>query len=259
MAVITISRQIGSLGDEVAKSVSKNLGYELIEKSQISAFLLEHGFSPSEIDQYDETNPSLLQHLSMQKKVFNHAIRAAIYELAVKNNVVIVGRGAQVVLKDIPGTFNIRVIAPYAARIERLMEQTGNERKKVQYEIQQSDRNSSGYVHTYFNVNWDDNECYDLILNTQKMTCNTCAEMITRAVVGDEFRRSPQVTETLIDLALTQKVKAFLLEFDEVAEYDLVVRNRRVCLSESGLPLPDDVKDVCKKALSNIKQLVEIE
>ena len=98
MAIITISRQIGSLGDEIAKTVADRLGYELIEKSQIGQILLEHGFSSSDIDQYDEKKPSLLQHLSMQKRVFERLIRASVYELAAKEVVVIVGRGAQVIL-----------------------------------------------------------------------------------------------------------------------------------------------------------------
>ncbi len=114
MAIITISRQIGSLGDEIAKALTDRLGYKRIEKSQIGAILSEHGFSASDVDEYDETNPTLLQHLSERTKLFEHLIRAAIYELAAIDNVVIVGRGAQLILRDIPGTLHVRVIAPYA-------------------------------------------------------------------------------------------------------------------------------------------------
>ena len=90
MAIITISRQTGSLGNEVAEAVVERLGYQLIEKSQISEILSGYGFPASDIEQYDEKKPSLLQHLSVQKKVFEHLIRASVYELAAKDNVVIV-------------------------------------------------------------------------------------------------------------------------------------------------------------------------
>ena len=155
MAIITISRQIGSLGDEIAKTVADRLGYELVEKSQIGQILLEHGFSSSDIDQYDEKKPSLLQHLSMQKRVFERLIRASVYELAAKDDVVIVGRGAQVILKNIPGTLSVRIIAPDATRVQRLMEQRECDENHALWVIQQSDQNSSGYIHTYFNSDWE--------------------------------------------------------------------------------------------------------
>lgn len=87
------------------------------------------------------------------------------------------------------------------------------------------------------------------------MPFSTCVEMIITAAENDEFSINPQVAEKLIDLALTQKVHAVLLEFDEVERGDLVVKNRRVCFSES---LSLEVKDVCRKALSKIEGIIEI-
>ena len=256
MAIVTISRQIGSLGDEIARSAADKLGYEQINKSQIGEILLKHGFSGSDLDKYDEKNPSLLQHLSAQKNIFGHLIQAAVYELAAKGNVLIVGRGAQVILKDIPGTLHVRIIAPYATRVKRLMEHKGNKMKNTQWVIQQSDRNSSGYIHTYFNANWDDSELYDLVLNTRTMAPNTCVKMIMRAVGTDEFRASSRVTEKMIDLALTQKVKAALLEVDGVDETDLVVENGIVCFSGSGIP--PEAQEAFERAISNIKGIKKI-
>ncbi len=256
MAIITISRQMGSLGDEIARSAADKLGYEQIGKSQIGEVLLEHGFSASDLDKYDEKSPSLLQHLSIQKSIFSHLIRAAVYELAAKGEVMIVGRGAQVILKDIPGTLHVRDIAPHAIRANRLMEQNGNDREKAQWVIEQGDRNSSGYIHTYFNANWDDSELYDLVLNTRTMAPSTCVEMIVRAVGTDEFRKSSRVTEKMIDLALTQKVKAALLEVDGVEGTDLIVENGIVRFSGPGIP--PEARKACEKALSNIKGIKEI-
>ena len=165
MAIITISRQIGSLGDEIAKAVADKLGYEYIEKLKISKILSDQGFSAPEVEKYDEKKPSIWQSLSMQKKRFSHLIRAAVYELAVKENVVIVGRGGQAILKDIQGTLHVRVIASNAARISRLMEQMGYDEKDAERIIRQSDRDSSGYIGAYFDADWDDGDLYDLVVN----------------------------------------------------------------------------------------------
>ncbi len=257
MAIITISRQIGSLGDEIARDIADELGYERIDKAQIGAVLAEHGFSQAEVDKYDEKNPSLLQHLSIRKKIFDHLIRAAVYEFATRENVLIVGRGAQVILKDIPGTLHVRVIAPYPTRVKRLMEQKDNDEKIAQGDIRKSDRNSSGYIHAYFNADWADSELYDLVLNTRTLTLNNCVEMIKCTICSDEFSRSIQVTEKLIDLALTEKAKAVMREVDGLEKPELVVKNRIAYLADLGMAL--EVKEACEKAISNIKGIKEIE
>lgn len=251
MAIITISRQIGSLGDEIARALATRLGYGRIAKSQIAEVLSEHGFSAADVDKYDETNPTLLQHLSVQKKIFEHVIRAAIGEFAAKDNVVIVGRGAQVILREIPGILHVRVIAPHTARVDRLMEQQGGERKNVQREIQQSDRNSSGYIRTYFNVDWDDNELYDLVLNTRAMTLNNCVEAIICTVCSEQFEKSTQAAEKLADLSLTHKAKTVVLEIGGLEKAELFVQNGIAYLSESGMA--PEVRERCEKAILAIE------
>ena len=72
MAIITISRQSGSLGNEIALLTAERLGYEYIEKVQISEILSKFGFSLAEIDQLDEKKPSIWQTLSVQKR---HPVR----------------------------------------------------------------------------------------------------------------------------------------------------------------------------------------
>lgn len=256
MAIITISRQIGSLGDEIARAVAENLRYEHIEKSQISKVLSNHGFSTSDVDKYDEKKPSIWQILSLQKNIFAHLIRTTVFEFAAKENVVIVGRGAQVILKDIPGTLHVRVIAPHATRVNRLMVQRGCEIKNVERIVRQSDRDSSGYINTYFDANWDNSNLYDLVINARTMTMNTGVDIITSTVDADEFKKSSQVSEKLSDLALAHKIKAVLLEVIGMEGPDLDVQNGVVNLS--GSPIPFEAKDEFEKVISNIKGITKI-
>ena len=193
----------------------------------------------------------------MQKKIFAHLIQTAVYELAAKENVVIVGRGAQVILKDIPGTLHVRVIAPYAARVGRLMKQMGYEKKKAQWLIRQSDRDSSGYIRTYFDANWDDSDLYDLVINTRTMTMSSGVEMILSAVGTDEFKKSPQVSEKLFDLALTQKVKAVLLEVAGVEMVNLEVQKGVANLTGSAISI--EAKEECEKTISNIRGIAQVQ
>jgi len=257
MAIITISRQVGSLGDEIARAAADTLGYEYIEKAQISEALSNLGFSISDIDKYDEKKPSVWQTLSIQKDQFEHLIRAAVYELAAKKNVVIVGRGGQVILKDIPGTLHVRVIAPTATRANRLMEQRGYEEKNAQQIIRQGDRDSSGYLSTYFGASWNDSDLYDLIINTRKVTLNESVEMITCAVGTDEIKKSPQMSEVLNNLALSHKAKSALLKITGDVGYTDMEFEKGVA-SLSGMVGSPAIKNECEKIILNIQGIESV-
>lgn len=256
MPIITISRQKGSLGDEIARSTADKLGYTYIEKIQISETLSKLGFSLSDVDKYDEKKPSIWQTLSIQKKLFALLIRAAVYELAVDQNVVIVGRGGQIILKGIPGVIHVRVIAPYAARVTRLMKQMGYEEKNAERIIRHSDRDSSGYLENYFDADWDDNALYDLVINTRVIALNTGVKMIADAVDALESTKSSSLSERLNDLALTQKARAALLEFEGVDLVNLDVVKGVASLT--GLVRSPAAKEKCENTISRVAGITSV-
>ncbi len=258
MAIITISRQIGSLGDEIARATADKLGYAYIDRAQISESLSDHGFSLADIDRYDEKKPSVWQTLTMHRDLFSHFIRAAVCELAARNNVVIVGRGGQVILRDIPGVLRVKIIAPYAARVSRLAAAKGDEERVIKRLIQQVDSDTSGYLHTYFGADWDDADLYDLVLNTRLLTLSECVDLIARAAGAEQITHSSQVSAALTDLALTHKGKAVLLETTGRIDWmDLEVKKRVASLS--GLVESSAIKTDCEKALAKIKGIESVE
>jgi cytidylate kinase len=257
MPVITISRQVGSLGDEIAKAVRDKLNYDYIDKQKISEALADQGFRTLDLERYDEKKPSIWQSLSVQKKKFSFLIRAAVYELATNENVLIVGRGGQAILKDFPGTLHVRIVAPYAKRLSRLMNQKGCVEKEAEQIIRQSDRESSGYISTYFAADWDDQDLYDLVINTGSIAVNTAVAIITSAVEAREFQKASQPIEKLKDLALTRKVQATLLDIPRLRI--VTVRVERGVADLSGGVESLSAKEACEKAVKNIKGIKKVD
>ncbi len=258
MAIITISRQTGSLGDEIAKATAEKLGYEYIDKLQISKVFSALGFSLSDIEKYDEKKPSIWQNLTAQKKLLAYLFHAAVYELAARGNVVIVGRGGQVILKDVPGVLHVRVIAPHATRVRRLIEQKEYEEKTAERVIRQNDRDSSGYLSTYFGTNWDDSGLYDLVINTRAMTLEESVELIARAVDADQLKESPNMSENLYDRALSHKGRAALLGISKDLEWvNLEVKGGVATLS--GIVESAELKYNCEKTVLNIKDVKSVD
>jgi cytidylate kinase len=69
MAVITISRQLGSFGEEIATAVADKLNYEYIHKQKIGEALAGHGFRAHDFKKYDEKKPSKLKCINIYKEV----------------------------------------------------------------------------------------------------------------------------------------------------------------------------------------------
>jgi cytidylate kinase len=208
MAVITISRQFGSGGDEIADRLCQTLGYSHFDKRLISRAAQEAGLSDQEIIDYSEENYKVKNFMDRlfsrsrpvgQVRIWKEdpsGVRVteeiqlsedyalALVQKAVKaayqvGDVVIIGRGGQVVLKDQPDVLHIRVEAPMEERIQRVKSQLKYERnlpldvidtrRKAQNLIEERDAASAQYLKHFYSVDWDDPLLYHLVVNAGKI------------------------------------------------------------------------------------------
>ncbi len=212
MAVITISRQVGSLGTEVAREVAGRLRYEYLDREGIEQGLTAQGLAVSEVEKFDEKSQPFWANWQIQGMKFLHAMQTVIYKAARRDNVVIVGRGGQIILKGIPGVLHVRVVAPFPDRVKRLVAQDGGDEKELSRILKQSDRDSEGFIRTFFDAEWEDANLYDLTINTRKLPVDTAVEMVLRAIPAVEaMKESERFKERLDDLILQQKLEVVLL------------------------------------------------
>jgi cytidylate kinase len=213
MAVITISRELGSLGDEIAKAVAESLHYQCADKELIWKLMRGYGLQLTDLQGLDEKMPSHWDFLSMQRRIFLNFIEKAIYDLAGKGRVVIVGRGGQLVLKELPGALHVRIFAPRNVRIRRLMERAGFSENQANQIILQNDHDSSGYIRSFFNADWSDPRLYHLLVNTGAVAAETAAELIIKAVHSPTIQSGTErAPEKIANLVLVQESGAKLME-----------------------------------------------
>ena len=213
MAIFTVSREAGSLGTEIAQAVALKLHYEYLDKEKIEKALVDQGIPRSEVEKFDEKKPPFWVSWQIQSRRFLHVIQAVVYDFARRGNMVIVGRGGQVLLRDIPGVAHLRFTASFAARVGRIMEQEKVDEKQAIRLIHRSDRDSVGFLRFFFEVDWKDPALYDLVINTQRISADTAVEMIAKLAESPELLAEAKTAEEkLIDLSLGQKVEAALLD-----------------------------------------------
>ncbi|MGD8402075.1 MAG: cytidylate kinase-like family protein [Anaerolineales bacterium] len=184
MAVITISRQLGSLGCEVADEVVQRLGYRKAWRGLINQAARRARTPEMALEMLDELGLFGIEPSLSVEKEYLDAICELIEELARDDNIVIVGRGGQAVLQDWPDTLHVRVIAPLEVRVNRLVDEQGISKEAALAQIQTSDRRRERFVERAYHVNWSEPSLYDLVLNTATLDVPKAAELICLAVTS---------------------------------------------------------------------------
>lgn len=215
MTVITISRQFGSGGDEIANRLCLSLGYRMFDKNHLFQAAAEAGISEKEIVDYSEENykvKSFFERLFVRARplaqmsytaavtdgitlmepfvldevraveLVRHAIEAA-YQ---KGNMVILGRGGQVILASQPDVLKIRIEAPLEDRIQRVKVSHHLARREAQDLIEERDAASREYLKHFYNIDWSDPLLYHLVLNTGKLNLELATNLICTLVHSRE-------------------------------------------------------------------------
>jgi len=203
--IITISRQIGSGGDEIALKVSEILGYAYFDKSLMNGEAKTLGICEEDIADFSEDAykvKSFVDKILLRKKPVNvsyspkdhelirktvdeeeclSAIQTVINSLASRGKTIIVGRGGQAILKHKVGVLHVRIIAPLAVRVERIMKSGGLSHADALRLIEDNEKAAAEYLRRFYDINWEDPAIYDMILNTGKMDLNTASKVIASA------------------------------------------------------------------------------
>lgn len=257
MAIITVSRQKGSLGDEIAQAVAESLQYVLVDKTKISDAMAGLGLPIPEFERFDGKKPTIWQSMTDQKKKFTFLIRAVLYDFARKGNAVILGRGGQALLKEIPGTLHVRIVAPLETRVKRLMELKESDEQQAEQLLAQCDRDSSGFIRSFFDIDWEDKDLYDLIFNTRSMSAGTVVSLITEAARAREISQcAADVEAGLEDKALMQKTRAVLVGCPGIDLTRIEVARGVIVLS--GLARSKDNIESCCAAVRQIDDVKEV-
>lgn len=100
--------------------------------------------------------------------------------LAPEGNAVIVGRGGQVLLRDMPRALHVPIVAPFERRVFTLAERDGIEERDASARLRASGRARMDYLRRYHRVDWLDPSLYDVVINTFKISSPLAAELIVR-------------------------------------------------------------------------------
>lgn len=224
MAIITISREMGSGGIPIAHKVAEKLGYQLIDGEMIMASAEAYGLSPEAVEQADEKPPHFVDTLDSKQFLDLHLIELIILEAALKGNVVIYGRGGQDLLKDVKSVLRTRIVAPFEDRVERWAEREWLDPDRARYLVRKSDQQRAGFIKYYFDRDWEDCVHYDLVINTQRLSEDKAVAVICESIKDPNLEGVKATSKKLLsDLILRKRVEIAILSSDKIDAYMLEI------------------------------------
>lgn len=197
--LITVTRQYGAGGSQVAELVARTLGWTVIDNEFVEEVARRAGLSSAEVAQREERAPGLLERLARtlaaaspelfitesavsdverDEKTIVRMSERIIHEAAAIGRVVLVGRGAQAILALHPDALHIYLVASKPWRMKLAVDRLGVDPAKVEKELDETDRRRDQYTKTYYNRTRADPTNYDLVLNAERLGLEGAAELV---------------------------------------------------------------------------------
>jgi cytidylate kinase len=246
MPIIAITREMGSLGKDVARGLGDALGLPVIYHEVIDHLAERMRVRKSHVIRLLDGSAGLLERLSADKTSLALYSADEIYGLAAsgsnKGGAIIRGWGATHLLRDIPHAVCVRVCAPFELRKTRMMERLGSDDAvRVAEEIRVNDEAHSAIMRRHFGVQWTEPENYDVVFNTQRVAVDECVNEVLTLAGAPQFAETERSRARLADLALAARVRAALRRAPETREARVQVVSDTGRITLSGASSTDEM------------------
>ena len=198
--IITINREAGTGGHEIAEKISEMLNIKLYDKTFLAHILEKFKLSPEEAENIKASQPNwwsefcrfykqfgttaaiAYENFEVNSQQLYYAEAKALRDLAEQESCIIVGRTGFHVFKDTPGTIRIFLIADMEHRVERMMKKRNLGEEEARKKIEELDKARENFTKTFAGVSRYDARNYDLVINVTHFTTDQVAQFLAENI-----------------------------------------------------------------------------
>lgn len=253
MPLIAMTREMGSLGKDVAALLAARLDKQVVHHEIIDNLASKMRLRKSHVIRFLEGKSGIWERLTTDKTSLSIYTADETFALAESNRVAVIrGWGATHLLRPVAHVITVRVCAPFEVRVKRMMERLNtDDRAFVENEIRLSEEAHGAITRRHFGIHWQDAEHYDLVLNTERLTVEECADEVAGLLDDPTFRETPESLRQFRDLALAAHVRAALRQDARTGKMAFTVTCREAIATLAGLvdpgQQPADAVEVASK------------
>lgn len=237
MPLVAMTREMGSLGKDVAAGVAARANRRVVYHEIIEPIANKMRLRKSHVERFLEGKSGLWERLTTDRTSLSIFTADETFRFLRDGSTgVIRGWGAVHLLRNIPHVVRVRVCAPLEVRIGRMMERLGtNDRAAVESEIQMSEEAHTAITKRHFGVNWRDPENYDLVLSTERLSVDECVDEIEGMLRKPCFQETEASLKLAHDLGVEWGVRSALRRDPRTANASVTIHANGGVVSLLGM------------------------
>lgn len=180
MTIITISRELGSEGETIARQVAAQMGYRFVAKNTFEKVLHQYGLI--RLDELYQSAPSLWARLDIANLELVSMLGKVILGTAKLDNTVMLGRGGYAALSAYADVLNVRIQAPFSTRVKSVMERENFDNvTEAEKFVAKNDKARDMFVRGYYGADFNEARQFHLVLDTSVIPVDTAVAWIVEA------------------------------------------------------------------------------
>ena len=197
--IVAFARELGAGGRELGERLAQALNAELLDNQIVDLVAARLGAPASYVQAHDETVEGFVERLfrvitsaypeayaaeglpDWSEERLAELTATIIKERARTESLVVIGRGAPILLADRHDVLRVLVVASPETRLRRLCSRLGCSREEALRQIRESDQHRTAYMQQHYRTDWRNPTFYDFVVNTDRITFDAAAELLLEA------------------------------------------------------------------------------
>ena len=253
MPIIAMTQEMGSLAKDVALELAQTMNLRAMRHEVVDHLAGKLHMPTSVISRLREGKASLLERVKLDKDRLALYSAEEVFTQANQGNVVLRGWGATCLLRPVPHVVCVRITRSMPNRVQWLMNhlQTDDE-EFAEAEIRRSDDAHASRMQQQFGVTWGDPVLYDMVLNTDRLSVQSCVAQIMAMTQRPEFAETDASRKLLADLTLTARVRAQLKDTPETADINITIHADTGVVHLSGIVINEHEKREVERVTAGV-------
>jgi cytidylate kinase len=255
MPLIAMTREMGSLGKDVAAGIAERTQRKVVYQEIIEPIANKMRLRKSHVQRFLDGKSGLWERLTTDKTSLSIFTADETFRFLRDGTTgVIRGWGAVHLLKDVPHVIRVRICAPLELRVQRMMERLGTDnREAIENEIEMNEEAHTAITRRHFGVNWRDPEHYDVVLSTERLSVEECVDEVECMMKKRRFQETLESVRLMENMALEWAVRSALRRDGRTASMHV-----NICCEGGRVSLAGMV-DTQKEAAAAVEVIAEVE
>lgn len=260
MPVIAMTQEMGSLAKDVALQLAQTLNLSVMRHEVVDRVAEKMNVPKSLIHRLRGGRAGMVERLTTDQGSVALYTAEELFALADRGDVVLRGWGATCLLRPVPHVVCVRVTRSMNKRVEWLMGHLETDDAEfAEAEIRRSDQAHASRMNDLYGVTWGDPRLYDLVLNTDRVSVESCVEQIATLVRRPEFAETPESKALLANMTLEARVRVAFKDHAATADINISVVADAGKLALQGIVLNAEERAQAEAVAATVNGVVGVD